>query len=55
MTQLMNETRLATRMKAVDDHVRHECDHNVEELVATFGQECQWYDEAGGPNFVQNK
>jgi hypothetical protein len=44
--------RIAARLKVVDEHVRHENDHNLEAIMSTFGSTAHyddksWDEEAG--------
>jgi steroid delta-isomerase-like uncharacterized protein len=37
--------RIATRLKLVDEHVRHENNHNLEAIMGTFGATARYDDE----------
>ncbi len=35
------------RLRVVDDHIRFECAHELDSLMATFGSEPEWHNQAG--------
>ena len=37
----------AARLRAVDDHIRFECAHELDGLMTTFGSEPEWHNQAG--------
>jgi len=44
--------RLAARLKLVEEHVRHENDHNLEGIMATFGATAHYDDEPWDAHYV---
>lgn len=38
---------IALRLQTVDDHIRFECAHELDSLMATFGAEPEWHNQAG--------
>ena len=47
-----NTDRMATRLKLVEEHVRHENDHNLEAIMGTFGATAQYDDEPWDAHYV---
>jgi steroid delta-isomerase-like uncharacterized protein len=37
----------AARLRAVDDHIRFECEHDLDALMRTFGADPEWCNQAG--------
>ena len=37
----------AARLRAVEDHIRFECAHQLDGLMATFGTDPEWHNQAG--------
>jgi steroid delta-isomerase-like uncharacterized protein len=46
MPTLLTDARIAARLAAVDEHVRAEISHDLDSLVATFGDRPFWDDRA---------
>jgi steroid delta-isomerase-like uncharacterized protein len=44
--------RMAARLKLVEEHVRHENDHNLEAIMATFGATAHYDDEPWDAHYV---
>src|SRR5215470_733865 len=44
--------RIAARLKLVEEHVRHENDHNLEGIMATFGATAHYDDEPWDAHYV---
>src|SRR5215468_6497733 len=44
--------RIATRLKLVDEHVRHENDHNLAAIMETFGATARYDDEPCDAHYV---
>src|SRR5215470_8942589 len=44
--------RIAARLKLVEEHVRHENDHNLEAIMATFGATACYDDEPWDAHYV---
>jgi len=44
--------RIAARLKLVEEHVRHENDHKLEAIMATFGATAQYDDEPWDAHYV---
>jgi steroid delta-isomerase-like uncharacterized protein len=47
-----NTDRMATRLKLVEEHVRHENDHNLEAIMGTFGATAHYDDEPWDAHYV---
>jgi steroid delta-isomerase-like uncharacterized protein len=47
-----NTDRIAARLKLVDEHVRHENDHDLEAIMATFGASAHYDDEPWDAHYV---
>jgi len=48
----VNTDRLAARLKLVDEHVRHENDHDLEAIMDTFGASARYDDEPWGAHYL---
>jgi len=48
----MNTDRIAARLKLVDEHVRHENEHDLEGIMGTFGAAAHYDDEPWGAHYV---
>ena len=48
----INTQRLAARLKLVDEHVRHENNHDLEAIMDTFGASARYDDEPWGAHYV---
>jgi hypothetical protein len=44
--------RIAARLRLVDEHVRHENDHDLEAIMATLGATAHYEDEPWGAHYV---
>ena len=47
-----NTDRIAARLKLVNEHVRHENDHNLEAIMGTFGATAHYDDEPWDAHYV---
>jgi len=47
-----NTDRMAARLKLVEEHVRHENDHNLEAIMGTFGATAHYDDEPWDAHYV---
>ena len=47
-----NTDRMATRLKLVEEHVRHENDHNLAAIMGTFGATAHYDDEPWDAHYV---
>jgi len=47
MSLTPNAATEAARLRAVDDHIRFECAHELDGLMATFGSDPEWHNQAG--------
>lgn len=48
----LSESRLAARLKLVEDHVRFESEHDLDRVVATFGKGARYDDEPSDAHYV---
>jgi hypothetical protein len=43
----LDEADIGTRLGVVEEHIRYECAHELDQLMTTFGPEPEWHNQAG--------
>ena len=47
MAFAQDSTTAAARLRVVEDHIHFECAHELDPLMATFGSQPEWHNQAG--------